>query len=391
MAIGGGKAVRGLLAVASGAVVLLLMLYMGGVLTPNKIGPANKVENIYSSAPPSITARATIETVTESYEAVGTVRPRTETTVESQVSARVEEVLVRPGQIVAKGSIMVILDNREFRSRLSRAEEGLAAATSRREQAIQGLASASALLTQAEAAYNRTKAYFKQEASTLQDLEKAQAAFLQAQAGVRQAEDSIREAESGIKKAQKVIEEAGISLGYTKITAHEEGQVAKRLVEPGDLAMPGKPLIVLQTRSSLRLEAIISEGHLQKVYPGARLKGTIEALSLSFETKVEELIPAGDPSTRTFLVKAALPSDERIFPGMFGRLIVPLEQVAVVTVPIRALTKVGQLDTVFVKTDDSWKRVLVVKGRNWGDRVEILSGLTGNDIVALNGEGKDVR
>lgn len=370
---------------------MLLMLYMGGVLTANKIGPADKAGDRNLPAAPSLTARAAVQTVNESYEAVGTVRPRTETTVEAQISARVEEVLVKPGQMVIRGAILVTLDNRELRSRLARAEEGRAAATSRREQALQGLASARALLTQTQAAYNRTKVYLKQEAATLQDMERVEAAFLQAQAGVRQAEDAIREAEAGIKKAQKFIEEAQISLGYTKITAHEDGQVAKRLVEPGDVAMPGKPLLVMQTINSLRLEAIISEGHVQKVAPGTRLKGTIEALSLSFETTVEELIPAGDPSTRTFLVKVALPSDKRIFPGMFGRVMVPLGEIKVVTVPLSAVTKVGQLDTVLVKTDDTWKRVLIKTGRTWADRVEVLSGLTGSETVAASGEGRDVR
>jgi multidrug efflux pump subunit AcrA (membrane-fusion protein) len=147
----------------------------------------------------------------------------------------------------------------------------------------------------------------------------------------------------------------------------------------------------MQTRGSLRLEAIISEAHIQKVYPGTRLKGTIGALSLSFETTVEELVPAGDPSTRTFLVKTSLPSDERIFPGMFGRLMVPLDEIAVVTVPVQAVTKVGQLETVLARTDGNWKRVLVKTGRIWADRVEILSGLTGSETVALDGEGRDVR
>ena len=391
MARRAGKILKGLSALAVGALVLLLMLYMGGVLTVNKIGPADKAGDGKLPAVPPLTAAAAVQTVNESYEAIGTVRPRTESTVEAQISARVEEVLVKPGQMVTRGATLVILDDREFRSRLARAEEGLAAAKARREQAIQGLAAARALLTQSEAAHNRTRAYVRAEAATLQDMEKAEAAFLQAQAGARQAEDAIREAEAGIKKAQNFIEEARISLGYTKIAAHEDGQVAKRIVEPGDVAMPGKPLLVLQTINSLRLEAIISEAHIQKVAPGTRLKGTIEALSLSFDATVEELIPAGDPNTRTFLVKVALPSDARIFPGMFGRVIVPLGEIKVVTVPRNAITKVGQLDTVIVKTADTWKRVLVKTGRNWADRVEVLSGLTGYETVAVSGEGRDVR
>ncbi|NCO58838.1 biotin/lipoyl-binding protein, partial [bacterium] len=140
MARRAGKILKGLSALAVGALVLLLMLYMGGVLTVNKIGPADKAGDGKLPAVPPLTAAAAVQTVNESYEAIGTVRPRTESTVEAQISARVEEVLVKPGQMVTRGATLVILDDREFRSRLARAEEGLAAAKARREQAIQGLA-----------------------------------------------------------------------------------------------------------------------------------------------------------------------------------------------------------------------------------------------------------
>lgn len=382
------KFLRMALSLATGTAVVVLMLHMGGIFTANKVGPGSTVTPPKESFVKFKTAEAKIETITEFYEAVGTVRPRTETTVEAQISAKVEQVLVKPGQNVVRGEPLLILDSRELRSRLSRAEEGLVSASARREQAFQGLTAAKAVYSQAEAAYNRIRKYLEAQAATLQDLEIAEAAFLQARAKVRQAEDAIKEADAGVNKAEKLVEEAKIALGYTWIKAHEQGQIARRLVEPGDLAVPGKPLIVIQTRGSLRLEAMVREGHVQKVLPGAGVRVAIDALSLAFDASVEELVPSGDPSTRTFVVKTGLPQDERIFPGMFGRLLVPLEEIRVITVPRKAVNRVGQLDTVLVKIGEGWNKVMVKTGRTMGERIEILSGLSGGEIIALTG-GED--
>jgi RND family efflux transporter MFP subunit len=369
--------------------VTLLMLYMAGILTGDKVGPGEQIAIPQQSPPPSRTEEAKTEYLRDFYEAVGTIRPRTETTVEAQITARIEEVLVRPGQMVSRGTLLVTLDGREARSRLERAKEGLVAASARREQAVQALAAARAALNKAEASYRRTKSYLQAGAATAQDMEGAESAFLQAQAGVRQAEDAVKEADAGIRKAEKLLEEAQIAVGYTRILAHEEGQIAKRLAEPGDLAVPGRPLLVIQTRASLRLEALVREGHVQRVMPGAAVKGSIESINLVFDTTIEELVPSGDSATRTFLVKAPVPQDRRIFPGMFGRLLIPLDEKRVVTVPLKAVKRVGQLETLLVMDGKTWRRVLVKTGRILDGRVEILTGLTGGELIAIEEVGGD--
>ncbi len=64
------------------------------------------------------------------------------------------------------------------------------------------------------------------------------------------------------------------------------------------------------------------------------------------ETDVEEIIPYADPQTRTFLVKAALPFINGLYPGMFGKLRIPVLTEKVVVIPANALRKVGQLELV---------------------------------------------
>lgn len=379
------KGLRVLSLLAGGTGLVLLMLYMAGVFTTGKIRPGS-IDAPKREIQPRRTAKASVERVSEFYESVGTVRPKTETRVDSQIMGRVAEVHVRAGDPVTKGQVLVRLDGREYEVRLERALQGLSSARSRRDQMAQAVKAAKAEQERAQAAFRRTRTYFESEAATAQDMEQAEAAYRQAKARLEQAEKATNEAESRVKEAMKGVEEARIALGYTRVSAPEAGEVAGRLVEPGDLAVPGKPLLLLQTRGNLRLEALIPESLIIKIRPGTELALKIDALDRLMRGSVEEVVPSADPMTRTILVKVGLPVQQDVFPGMFGRLLLPVKEREVVLVPRKALQKIGQLDVVTVEVDGRWERVFVTTGRVFNEKIEVLSGLAGNETVAVGAD-----
>ncbi len=332
---------------------------------------------------PEKTVQAVMEKVTEWHEAVGTVRPRTETRIEAQVTAQVVDVRVSSGTEVNKGDILLTLDNRRFLSRLDQTGQGLKSAIAGKEQARQAVIAAQAAFDQAKSAYERIKTYFASQAATSQDLEKAEAAYLQAKAGLSKAEEALAGAEAGSRQAQEVVKEAEIALSYTTLRAPEDGKVLKRMVEPGDMALPGKPLMLLQTSGFLRLEAYVREGLIKLVKPGSTLSVKIDTLEKVVEGEVEEIVPYADPQTRTFLVKAALPRVEGIYPGMYGKLLIPVRERFTVLIPIEAVQHVGQLELVKVKEETGWRTRFVKIGRTIGGQVEILSGLNGHETLGL--------
>ena len=338
--------------VAAGVVIFLLVgkLYYGA-----KIDPTAKIEAQTPHIAPKQTASAIVKTVTEWYEAVGTVRPRTEMRIESQISAQVRSVKVRPGSKVRQNQILIELDNREFVSRL--------------DQAKQAAVAARAAHTRAEASYKRTKTYFQSQAATAQDLERAEEALTSATAGILRAEEFVREAQ--------------IALGYLTIKAPESGEVLKRLVEPGDHAAPGKPLLILETSGAFRLEAYVREGLIQQIKPEGKLHVAIDALNQTVDSVVEEIIPYADPATRTFLVKVALPPLNGLYPGMFGKLLVPVQEHEVVLIPWIAVRRVGQLELVAVKDNETWRTRYIKTGKSTGTEVEVLAGLEGGEIIGI--------
>jgi RND family efflux transporter MFP subunit len=306
----------------------------------------------------------------------------------------------------------------QTQAQLAQAEAGLA-------QAGQGLAAATAKAEQATSEYNRTKKLKDENAATQQQLEAAESTNKQALAGVEtakqgvaaaqaqvkqlgaavqqakdgvsaaqaqveqtqaaseQAKEGVSAAEAHVKRAEEVVNETGIALQYAVIKAPEDGLVAERMAEPGDLAWPGKPLLILHNPRRLRLEANVPEGLLDKVEPGTELPVLIDALKLELRGKVDEVVPSGDPRSRTFLVKALLPERDRLLPGMFGRLRVREYERETILAPVAAVRRVGQLEAVRVKTDQGWRERFVRTGIRLDGRIEVLSGLSGNEVLGM--------
>ncbi len=341
--------------------------------------------------------------IVEWYEAVGTIRPKTETTVESQVQAKILEVKVRPGQTVEKGELLVVLDDRELSARAERADRAVASARASRNQAREAIAAAKAAFDNSQADNQRIKTLFTSRTVTAQEMDRSEAEFLRAQSALEQARDGFEAAEGHAAQAEKALEEARIAAGHTRIQAQAAGEVVKRLAEPGDLALPGKPLLVLHTGRALRLEALVREGLISRVKLGDAFPVRVTALAVpgaapelpdepdangsgGLTATVEEIVPSADPLTRTFLVKAALPETPGLYPGMFGRLFIPLGTRKAMVVPRNAVRRVGQLEMVTVKDGDTSRSYAVKTGQTLEDgHVEILSGLAGGETLLIPG------
>jgi len=347
-------------------------------------GDTNQVsehENRSRVTPPDHTAAVILKKITEWYEAVGTVRPGTETVIESQVRAQIKKINIIPGQRIKRGDLIVILDNREVKSRLAGAKQALETARANRKQAEQGLISSQALFKKADLSYTRIKTYYDSQAATTQELESAEASFLQAKAGVSQASEAVKAADSGVSQAEKFIEEIRVLLDYSGIKAPENGVVLKRMAEPGDLAMPGKPLVILRSEGQLILEAFVRESLISKVPEGTRLNALISSADKTVPVTIKEVVPYADPGTRTFLVKASLPDALGLYPGMYGKLYIPVSETEVPVVPEQAILAVGQLTYVLVQTDKGWSKRYVKTGLLHGDQIEITSGVNTGDTI----------
>ncbi|MCB1226976.1 MAG: efflux RND transporter periplasmic adaptor subunit [Verrucomicrobiales bacterium] len=273
-------------------------------------------------------------------EIVGTVRSKQQAVVEAKVSGRVEQSLAVPGQTVKAGDLLVQLDVREIEAKVE---------------------SAKAMLEQADRELARYRQLVSQNAATRQELEANEA---------RQ------------KVAAASVAEAETMLGYARVTAPFDGVVTRKLAEVGDLAMPGKPLVEIESPKGLRFETDLPEELLEKVSLGEKMAIRVPSAEGELEGTVSEIAPVADPVSRTFRVKLDLPAAKGLRTGQFGRVAVPVAESKLLAVPVKAVVKRGQLEEVFVVADGrAWMR-LVKTGKELGDRIEILSGLeVGEQVV----------
>ncbi len=332
-------------------------------------------------AVPENTMKVETREVVRTYEAVGTIRPLTQSVIESQVSAQVLTVTCVPGETVKEGQVLVKLDARRLEARLQQAKEGLSVAKNNFQQAAKSVEEAKASLQQAKSTYLRTQKLFESDIVPPQQHEMDKAGYLRAKARLEGAKEAENGAESAIRQAKEIVNEAEIALGYTDITAPASGVAVQRMIDPGDLAVPGKPLLTIQTSGALRLEANVREGLIDEVVLGNEYDVRIKNISRTIPSTIDEIVPYADPATRTFLVKAALPGTPGIYPGMFGRLLIPAGKEKTLLIPGVAVIRVGQLEQTLVKRHDTWQRVHIKTGRVFEDNIEVLSGLNGDETI----------
>jgi RND family efflux transporter MFP subunit len=376
------------------AILIVCLLIVAAILilwifSRDRISPGMSENEKRAEANAANTVEAKLETVTEWYDAVGTVQPQTQAWIEAQISGQVTDVRINAGDKITAEELLVILDDRQLQARLSQATQSLKTSIAKKEQAIQAVNAAEASHDEAESAYSRIKKFYEADAATKQDFEQARSSFLQAKAALKGAKEGLSGAVAGVRMAEEMVQEAEIGLGYTRIKAPADGEVLKRLVDPGDLAMPGKPLLLLKTAGGLRLEAYVRESLIQKVQPGSTLRVELPTLQKTVESQVEELIPYADPQTRTFLVKSRIPDIPGLYPGMYGKLLIPYRQIELVLIPRSAVFKVGQLELVLVKTADGWARRYIKTGNIYGGQFEVLSGLSGDETLKIKEPGND--
>jgi RND family efflux transporter MFP subunit len=329
------------------------------------------------------TAPAALHDAQQFQEFTGTVQARTEVQVAAKITAHILQIPVHDGMRVRKGDVLVRLDDAELQTRVKQAEAGVGAAEAAERQAKANLDAAQAAKVEADQDLNRYQETFKAGASTQQQVQQAEAKAKGAQANVERAAEGIAEAQKQVARAKALVQEAQASLDYAVVHSPMDGVVLRKQAEPGDLAAPGRTLMTLQSPADLRLEAPVSESCARNIKLGDPARVVVDAAGADLPVRVNEIVPAVDPKSRAFLVRADLPSMPGLQPGLFGRLVFPCGPRKVLAVPQEALISRGQLDLAFVVQDGRARLRLVTVGRTQQNWTEVLSGLSAGESVVL--------
>lgn len=195
--------------------------------------------------------------------------------------------------------------------------------------------------------------------------------------------ETVRSFEDRLATAEAQEREAEALLSYAVIRAPFDGTVAARMVNAGDLASPGSPLVEIHGSGKFEIEATIPES------AGANLKLDdpleVTAAETTFSGKVSEISSAADARARSITIKVAVPAGVNIHAGQFARLRIPTASRPGILVPASAITLAGQMERAFVVDDHNRVSLRLVRTlARHGDRVEIAAGLSAGDRVVID-------
>jgi RND family efflux transporter MFP subunit len=345
----------------------------------------SKKEAPAPSAPVAVrTVRVAEESFPQVYEATGTLRARVTSTLSARLMGHVQEVRVQTGDSVKAGQLLVVLDAREIETAYLQAQAARAEARSGLPEVQNAIAAAKAQLDLADKTYARMKELFEKKSISNQEFDEASARREMAQANYEMAVARRAQLDAKIQQTDQAVATIAVQRGYAQVTAPFNGMVMERKAEPGTLASPGLPLLVLEQAGAYRFEASVEEARLGSVHLGDKVMVRLDSVDRDLPARVSEIVPSVDAASRAFTVKIDLPQIAGLRSGLFGRALFAQGVRKGLFIPAAAIKESGQVLSVYVAGDGNIARSrLVTIGAKWDDRVEVLSGLTsGESVVA---------
>jgi len=355
------------------------------------LGCSEKIEPGHSTLPSGPPVQAAIAAAQVGpwpliFEAVGTVKAETASTVSAKLMGTVTSVAVKEGDRVRRGGVLLTIDERQVSAQRQQAEAAFAEARQAEQAAAAAAEAAAAGAALAAATHQRYRMMLAQESVSRQEFDEVDARFRQARAALAQSEEMQKAAGQRARQAEAALAAARVSAADAVLTAAFDGIVTAKMVDPGDLAVPGKPLLSLEKAGGHRVDLRLPEAYVRSVRPGQAVSVRVEGPApVAMEGVIDVVAPAADPGSRSFLVQVRLPAAGDVRSGMFARVGLTVGEEQLMTIPASALVRQGQLTGLFLVTSDDIARYRLIRtGRHLGDRIEVLSGLSEGSRFVVN-------
>lgn len=300
--------------------------------------------------------------VDEYYETSGTVRAKTISVIASRVMGTVTSVKVKEGDRVHAEQVLMTIDDRDVAQRVKAAEKAVEAAKQNKSLS--------------DITYQRYKKLHDEKAISQQEID--------------QIETQKKVADMEYERAKAFLAEAQVHHVFTRITAPTSGIVTEKKIELGSMAVPGVPVLTVEDNSYFRIEANVDERLSGRLKIGMPVDVVIDSIGQEIKGRISEIVPAIDPMSRTFLIKIDLKMPS-LKTGLYGKVLIPEGKKEAILVSKKSIVEKGQLVGVYVVDNKGVITYRLIKaGKNYGDQVEVLSGLNGGEKIIVDGMEKAV-
>jgi RND family efflux transporter MFP subunit len=298
----------------------------------------------------------------------GSVEAAQTANISTRVMGRITNIFVKAGDRVHKGQLLATVWDEDLKAK--------------RAQADAMIAETEAVYATTQKDYDRFNNLYKQQSATAKELD-----------NVTQQYNSAKARLAGAKQMRT---EVNANLSYSSLRAPFDGVVTQKLTEAGSLAIPGMPLMIIEQNGILRVSAAIAETDILHIHLGDTASVLIKSTGNRFNGKVIQTSPSSQFTGGQYIVKISIPdtAKEDIYSGMFASISIPMKDERLIKndailIPKSAIINRDELTGIYTVSADNTALLRWIRlGKLYGDKVEVLSGLSKDEKFIRSSESK---
>jgi len=298
---------------------------------------------------------------------------RVEASQTANISTRIMGIItmlkLNVGDHVKKDQLLVTISNQDI--------------LAKRAQADAMISEAQAALNNAQKDFDRFTILYNQQSATAKELDNITFQYHSAQAR--------------LESAKQLRNEVNVSLSYTSLTSPFAGIVTQKLADAGSMASPGMPILTIEQIGSYQVAASVPENMISQIHPGAIALVSIQSLDKTIHGKVIQMSASSEYTGGQYIIKVAIPDNEKngLYAGMYADISITDKNSTysgtageAILVPLSSIVNRDQLTGLYTVGSDTTALLRWVRlGKTYGDRVEVLSGLSQNESFIAHADG----
>ena len=299
------------------------------------------------------------------YSFSGKLEADKQSNLSTRIMGQIQHIYVKPGQKVNHGDLLIQIRNQDILAKKAQVEANKVEASTAFESAEKDM-------KRYEALYESNSVSDKEmdDMRTRYDMAKARLA------AVEQMENEVKE-----------------NMRYASIRAPYSGVITTKFVQEGDMANPGMPLLSMESPSQWKVIARIPEADIAKVQLNDAVKVKFTSAEVELEGKIIEINPSTTNTGNQYMAKVLVTVPKnctaKLYSGMYAEVLFEHGTQKRILISESALIHRGQLVGIYAVSQSGNALLRWVKtGKTFGDKVEIISGLTDGEQYVVKSDSK---